>query len=64
MRVIDLIGILEYYDDDTEVCFQPCNSMYVDGISYGEESMEEVRMFYGNDREFLVLKSGGQLGAI
>lgn len=62
MTVRELIELLEDFDENTEVVMQACNSMYVDGIV--GVSIEELRAFYGNDREVLVIKSIGQKGAV
>lgn len=62
MIVRELINELECYDDDLEVVMKPSNSMYVDGIS-GTETYE-LRAFYGEDRDVLVITSDGQEGAV
>lgn len=62
MTVRELINELEYYDDDMEVVMKPSNSMYVDGIV--ETETNELRSFYGDDREVVVLTSDGQEGAV
>lgn len=62
MTVRELINELECYDDDLEVVMKPSNSMYVDGIS-GTET-DDLRAFYGEDRDVLVLTSDGQEGAV
>ena len=62
MTVQDLIYELENFDEDMEVVFQACNSMYADSISGAKEG--ELRSFYGNDRGVLIIVSGGQAGAI
>ncbi len=62
MTVRELIEELERFDDDMEVVTQHENSMYVDGISGAKK--KELRAFYGNDRDVLVLTSNGQEGAV
>lgn len=62
MTVRELINELECYDNDLEVVMKPSNSIYVDGISGTE--MDELRAFYGEDRDVLVLTSDGQEGAV
>lgn len=62
MTVRELIEELECFDEDMEVVMQPSNSMYVDGINGA--STEELRTFYGDDREVLVITSSGQEGAV
>lgn len=62
MTVRELIDELECFDDDMEVVMKPSNSMYVDAIS-GSDT-RELRSFYGENREVLVLTSDGQEGAV
>ena len=62
MTVRELIEELECFDEDMEVVMQPSNSMYVDVINGA--STEELRAFYGDDREVLVITSSGQEGAV
>lgn len=62
MTVRELIDELECFDEDIEVVMQPNNSMYVDGIK--GVSTEELRAFYGDNREVLVITSNGQEGAV
>lgn len=62
MTVRDLINELECFDDDMEVVMKPSNSMYVDGISGADTN--ELRAFYGENRDVLVIRSSGQEGAV
>lgn len=62
MTVRELINELECFNDDMEVVMQPSNSIYVDGIS--GVSTEELRVFYGDNKEVLVITSSGQEGAV
>lgn len=62
MTVRNLINQLENFDDDMEIVIKPSNSMYVDGIS-GTKT-KELRAFYGENREVIVITSAGQLGAV
>ena len=62
MTVRDLIDELECFGDDMEVVIQPSNSMYVDGINGA--NIKELRSFYGEDRNVLVICSSGQIGAV
>lgn len=62
MTVRELIEKLECYNDDMEVVMRPINSIYVDGIN--EAITMELRAFWGNNREVLVLTSDGQEGAV
>lgn len=62
MTVKDLIYELETFDGDMEVLIQSTNTMYVDSI-YGAEE-KELRAFYGDDRDVLVVVAGGQIGAV
>jgi hypothetical protein len=62
MTVKDLIDVLEELDEDMEVVFQGANSGgYVDGFS-SEYEEKELRSFYGNDRDVVVLYASSQLG--
>ena len=62
MTVKELIYELENFDEDMEVVFQTSNSIYANSICGAEE--KELRSFYGNDRDVLVIVSGGQVGAV
>lgn len=62
MTVRELIEELECFDEDMEVVMRPSNSMYVDGINGA--ITKELRAFYGEDRDVLVLTSDGQEGAV
>lgn len=62
MTVGELRELLENFDDEMEVVMKPSNSMYVDGIS--DANIDELRSFYGEDREVLVITSSGQEGAV
>ena len=62
MTVRELIEELECFDEDMEVVMRPSNSMYVDGINGA--STEELRAFYGDNKEVLVSTSSGQEGAV
>lgn len=63
MTVKELIEELKCYDEDMSVLFQPTNSMYVEEISSYME-IKEVNRFYGEPKEFLIIKSDGQVGAV
>lgn len=62
MTVRELIDELEYFDDDMEVAMKPSNSMYVEGVSGAKT--KELRAFYGDNRNVLVITSDGQEGAV
>lgn len=62
MTVRELIEELECYDENMEVVMKPSNSMYVDGISCTDT--RELRAFYGENKDALVLFSDGQVGAV
>lgn len=62
MVIKELINELKCYDDNMEVVMKPSNSMYVDRISGTETN--ELRAFYGKDRDVLILMSGGHEGAV
>lgn len=63
MTVGRLKVMLEEYDDDKEIVFQPTNSIYVEIIG-GIEENGGVAAFYGKDFKALVLTSDGQCGAV
>ena len=62
MTVKGLIYELENFDEDMEVLIQSTNTIYADSI-YGAEE-KELRSFYGNDREVLVIVARDQVGAV
>ena len=62
MTVGNLIRELERYDEDMEVLIKGSNSMYVDSIRHTNE--EEVRAFYGEDFNALIICGGNQVGAV
>ena len=62
MTVKDLICELENFDKDMEVLIQSTNTIYADSI-YGATE-KELRSFYGNDREVLVIVARDQVGAV
>jgi hypothetical protein len=62
MTVGELKELLEDFNDDMEILMKPSNSIYADGISGITE--KELRAYYGEDRDVLVLTSSGQEGAV
>ena len=62
MTVRDLIDALECYDEDERVLIKTCNSMYVDDV--GTTDNYEVRSFYGDDFNAVVICGDSQCGAI
>lgn len=63
MTVRELIAELEGYDDNKEVLMCPSFSDYVESI--GEvNGLREVRAFYGNNFDAIVLGGNGQAGMI
>lgn len=63
MTVGYLKAMLDEYDDDMKIIFQPCYSMYGERIRDIEES-NGVVAFNGKNYKALVLTSDGQCGAI
>lgn len=63
MRVGELIELLSNYDEDMQIVFRPQNSDYVELFSDDVEEME-VRRFYGEPRDYLVIDSDGQVGMV
>ena len=62
MTVKELKELLEEFDDNMEVVMKPSNSTYVDGILGARE--KELRAYFGQNRDVLVLTSSGQEGAV
>lgn len=62
MRVRELREMLEEYDDNSLVVFQPENSSYVENFE-NAIGHRPISAFYGNDYEAIVIKSGGQCGS-
>lgn len=62
MTVGELKELLENFNDDMEILMKPSISIYADGI-YGITE-KELRAYYGEDRDVLVLTSSGQEGAV
>lgn len=63
MRVGELIELLSNYDEDMQIVFRPQRSDYVELFSNDVEEME-VRRFYGEPRDYLVIYSDGQVGMV
>lgn len=62
MTVKELKSILEDYDESTPVLVKGENTTYVSSIEdYG---MRTVSRFYGEDKDFLILMSGNQVGSL
>lgn len=61
MKVADLIGILEDYDEDMEVIFQPQNSIYGEKMYFKDEG--GIVAFWGNNFKCLVFE-GHQVGRV
>lgn len=62
MTVGTLMEYLEDYPEDAEVVIKASNSMYVDNIYDVNE--KELRSFYGDDHDVVVLEADSQLGAV
>ena len=63
MTVRELIDYLEGYDEEMEVVMKGANSGgYVDSISDFDE--RELRSFYGNNRDVLVILARSQVGMV
>lgn len=61
MKVAELIGILEDYDEDMEVIFQPQNSIYGEKMYLKDEG--GIVAFWGNNFKCLVFE-GHQVGRV
>ena len=64
MTIRELKEILEDFRDDDIVVFKPERSDYVEDFSNEAYENYEVRAFYGDNYNAVVLCSGGQTGAI
>ena len=62
MTVGELIEELERYNSNNKVLIKPCNSMYVEHIDCA--CLDEVRAFYGNDYNAVVIYAESQAGAV
>lgn len=62
MTVGNLKAMLDEYDDDMKIVFQPYNNMYVERIGDIEED-NGVAAFNGKNYKALILTSDGQCGA-
>lgn len=63
MTVGRLKAMLNEYDDDTRIVFQPSNSMYGEHIDDVEEN-KGIASLRGNDYKALILTSSGRCGAV
>jgi hypothetical protein len=64
MKVRELISILEDLNPNSEICFRPENSSYVEDFSERFRGDVEISAFWGKDYEATVIMSGGQVGSI
>lgn len=63
MTVRELREMLEEYDDNSRVLFEPVNSGgYVESFE-NAIGHRPITAFYGNDYEAIILVSGGQVGS-
>ena len=63
MTVGELKRMLDDYDEDMEIVFQPSRDMYGEHIGYIKED-KGIAPFRGNDYKALILTSNGQCGAV
>ena len=63
MTVGELIAVLEGYDENKEIVFRPMNSDYVESFSY-DISENDMRAFWGEDRDVLVVTASDQIGMV
>lgn len=63
MTVGELKRMLDDYDEDMKIVFQPTRSMYGEHIGDIEDD-KAIRTFYGNDYKALILTSDGQCGSV
>lgn len=63
MIVGELKRMLEDYDEDMEIVFQPSGDAYGERIGYIEEG-KGIASFRGNDYKALILTSDEQCGSV
>ena len=63
MTVGELKRMLEDYDKDMEIVFQPSRDAYGERIGYIKEG-KGIASFRGNDYRALILTSDGQCGSV
>lgn len=62
MTVKELKSILEDYDESTPILMKGENTTYVSSLSdYG---MRNVNRFWGENKDFLILMGGDQVGSL
>lgn len=64
MTVGELKAMLEDYDEDSRIVFQPCNSMYGEYIGGIDEDKGVVPLHGRSDYKALILTSDGQCGSV
>ena len=62
MTVKELKSILEDYDENTTVLLKREDSTYVSSIE--DYCMRNVYRFYGEDKGYLILMGGNQVGSL
>ena len=62
MTVGKLIDILNGYDEDMEIAIKVSNSIYAESICGA--SIRELRAFYGDNTDVVILKGSEQIGAV
>lgn len=64
MTVGELKRMLEDYDEDMEIVFQPSGDTYGERIGYVIEEGKGIVSFRGNDYRALILTSDGRCGEV
>lgn len=64
MTVRELKRMLEDYDENMEIVFQPSGDAYGERIGYVIEEGKGISSFRGNDYKALILTSDGQCGSV
>ena len=64
MKVKDLIGILEGFNEDEEILFVPTNSYYPEDFSYNVRRNAKINSFWGSESQAIVIFSDGQVGGL
>lgn len=64
MTVGELKAMLDDYDEDMNIVFQPSGGAYGERIGYVIEEGKGIAVFRGNDYKALILTSDGQCGEV
>jgi hypothetical protein len=62
MTVGELKDLLSKYDEEMEIVMKDKNTVYFDSIF--DTRTKELRTYYGDNRNVVVLIAGGHIGAV